>query len=223
MSILGTKLPIILLGTGMHSVISQDPDSQECNPITHAEINLKIVKLLAGETTAFRTPETPLPVPDHILAGCFPHTVSLTTCSESPSAWPSPNGEMHPFIQRLKEWQHNRKLTLVDQTNSDVTSNTNGNGSNINKPIKHYMLLPRFEWGVASWYLEINQPYIQKHTPTIGFSMQEAFLAEKVTLVGGIHSYPDQLINELEKNGSKVVQISENGTDIATLLPSSER
>ena len=217
-SILGNELPIILLGTGANPENLRDSISQETDLMTHTEINFKIAKLLAGENTAFRTPETPLPLPEHILAGCFTNLICLPSTNHGYPSWYSPDGGVLPIVQKMKDWHNNRKLKMADTTKLEAIITTKIVEPQIEKPIKHYLLLPRYEWGVASWYLEVSQPYIQKYSPTIGFSMKEAFLAEKVTVVGGIHAYPDQLIPELEKNGSTVVQISGNGTDIATQL-----
>ncbi|NIX55992.1 MAG: hypothetical protein GWN14_08715 [candidate division Zixibacteria bacterium] len=233
---LGTELPIILLGTGSRlgdlcNLESQTVDNK------HAEINVQIAKLLAGETTAFVTPETPHPVPENVLAGCFTDILYSDPNQSGPQTWYLPDGEVLPVVQKLKIWHSSRQLTQphdipleVTNSNQSVESNSNHNQTKdlkldqfdipvrVTKPIKHYLLLPQYEWGVATWYLEASQPYIQKYSPTIGFSIKEAFLAEKVTVVGGIHTYPEQLITELEKSGSTVVQISGNGTDIATLL-----
>lgn len=216
-AILGTRLPIILLGTGTNSESQEGGQDQQSYQSASPEINFRIAKLLAGETTAFQTPETPLPIPDHVLAGCFTHLVSLPSEPASHLSWYLPDGTVLPIVQKMKEWQTSRKQTLATQTqNLALLQEDLPSEEKTKKPIKHYMLLPHHEWGVASWYLEVGQPYIQKYSPTIGFSMKEAFLAEKVTVVGGVHAYSDQLIHELEKNGSTVIQITGNGTDIAT-------
>jgi hypothetical protein len=217
-SVLGSTLPIILLGTGSRPGDQRDQRSPAVDIAAHAEINMQIAKLLSGENTAFRTPETPHPVPDHILAGCFTGLVESAQNSKGNETWYLPDGDVLPIVHKMKSWYANRNLAQKTVKTNEYVQVPQPAGPKTKKPIKHYLLLPRYEWGVAAWYLEASQPYIQKYSPTIGFSIKEAFLAEKVTVVGGIHSYPDQLVQELEKHGSTVVEISGNGTDIATQL-----
>ena len=216
-SVLGGKLPIILLGTGARLGDQRDQSSDPVNLTLHAETNFQIAKLLAGENTAFKTPETPNSIPDHILGGCFSDFVQSVSDPANRTCWYNADGEVLPIVQKMKNWHTSRQIPQHPMDSQDTTLDFQ-TITTVAKPIKHYLLLPRYEWGVASWYLEASQPYIQKHSPTIGFSIKEAFLAEKVTVVGGIHAFPDDLIPDLEENGSTVVHISGNGTDIATLL-----
>jgi hypothetical protein len=85
-------------------------------------------------------------------------------------------------------------------------------------PVDHYLLLPAFEWGVAEWYLEVARPFIVKHKPAIGFSIEEASLAKKVTIVGGDKFFNPEAVAHLRSTGCEVEQISGDGTSIATLL-----
>jgi hypothetical protein len=86
------------------------------------------------------------------------------------------------------------------------------------RPIRHYLLLPLQEWGVADWHLEVVKPYIRKHRPTVGFSLKEAVLAEKVTVIGNEESFPEKVLNHLRSAGCFVERIQGDGTTIATLL-----
>ncbi len=80
----------------------------------------------------------------------------------------------------------------------------------------HYLLLPVFEWGVADWHLDVIRPYIKKFRPTIGFSIQEAALAKRVTVIGNDAAFPAEDLQELRNRGCVVEQISESGIDYAT-------
>jgi hypothetical protein len=88
------------------------------------------------------------------------------------------------------------------------------------KPFRHYLLLPVYEWGVSDWHLEVIQPFVKKHRPSVGFSLDEAKHAEMVTVVGGSQTFPDPLIDELLKAGCTVRQINGDGTNIASQLAS---
>ena len=94
-------------------------------------------------------------------------------------------------------------------------SNINFNHSH---PIEHYLLLPLYDWGVAEYHLEVTRPFIQKYHPTIGFSIQEAALAKKVTVIGGELTFSDEALSELRSSGSIVDRVTGDGISIATQL-----
>lgn len=85
-------------------------------------------------------------------------------------------------------------------------------------PIAHYLLLPAYEWGVADWHLDAIKPFVKKYQPTIGYSLKEAALAQKVTVVGGEQTFPQSEIDRLVESGCKIDRIAGDGTTIATLL-----
>jgi len=64
--------------------------------------------------------------------------------------------------------------------------------------------------------MDLIQPIIQDSHPTIGFSLSEARLAEKVTVVGGEGAVSDEALALLRKSGCFVERIYEDGTLIAT-------
>ncbi|MCJ7623647.1 MAG: hypothetical protein MUO76_09105 [Anaerolineaceae bacterium] len=92
------------------------------------------------------------------------------------------------------------------------------NRKKLQRPIAHYLLLPTYEWGVADWHLEIIQPFVKKYRPTIGFSLKEAVLANRVTVIGNQQSFSDEIIDRLQAAGCEVERISGDGTTIATRL-----
>jgi hypothetical protein len=85
-------------------------------------------------------------------------------------------------------------------------------------PIKHYLLLPKYEWGVADWHLDVIRPFVLKYQPTVGFSMDEAALAAQITVIGNLNSFPEEQLEHLRKIGCMVDRISGDGTTIATEL-----
>jgi hypothetical protein len=212
--VLGAKLPVILMGTGSGE----------------SETDLQIANLLAGvQTLEEDAPQIPA-VPEHILAGCF---WLLSAPAESPAqakAWYQSGGAASPTVSLLKEGAAERKQhqaatqpTAVNgaSTPADMPEKKGSPpkaSQKFNKPIQHYLLLPKYEWGVADWHLEVCQPFIKKYTPTVGFSLKEARLAARVTIVGGDQSFPQQTVKTLTEAGCQVVQVSGSGTEIATQL-----
>jgi len=84
------------------------------------------------------------------------------------------------------------------------------------RSISHYVLLPLYAWGAADWDLELIQPLLQETHPTVGFSLEEARLAARVTVVGGSGAVSAEALEMLRASGCKVERISDNGTLIAS-------
>jgi hypothetical protein len=82
-------------------------------------------------------------------------------------------------------------------------------------PIKHYLLLPPGDMAyLGRWFTRLL-PYIQKHNPTVGFSLDEAVMAVRVSIAGNPHHYAGEAIKYLKEKGCLVERISEDGTSIA--------
>jgi len=83
------------------------------------------------------------------------------------------------------------------------------------RAISHYVLLPLYAWGVAEWDIASIQPLIEDAHPTIGFSLAEARLAARVTVVGGAGAISDEALAMLRSSGCKVDRVLEDGTLVA--------
>jgi putative cell wall-binding protein len=59
---------------------------------------------------------------------------------------------------------------------------------------------------------------VKKYRPTIGFSLEQASLAVKVTVIGNTQSFSDEQLDLLRNAGCQVERISGDGTSIATQL-----
>ena len=114
---------------------------------------------------------------------------------------------------------------LIGQTNKPkkyknqpINQKSSSHTINADHPIRHYLLLPTYEWGVSDWHLEVIQPFVKKYMATIGFSINEACLAENVTVIGNPQSIPEEDLEILRQAGCNVERISGDGTSIATQL-----
>jgi hypothetical protein len=83
-------------------------------------------------------------------------------------------------------------------------------------PIRHYLLLPTYDGEISDAHFDLIRPFVKKHHPTIGFSLQEARQAQRVTILDGAGTYPDQEISQLRLAGCVVDQFGEDGIDIAS-------
>jgi hypothetical protein len=54
----------------------------------------------------------------------------------------------------------------------------------------------------------------------VGYSLDEARLAQRVTVIGGEQIFPEALLEDLRRHGCQVTRIAGDGTEIATQLAS---
>ncbi len=143
---------------------------------------------------------------DKILAVCFWLLSAEEDSPYFPEAWFTPDGKARKEISSLSLQKKERA------SKSKAASLNNG------KTIQHYLLLPSYDWGVAEWHLEVIKPFIKKYQPTVGFSLQEALQAARVTVVANNGAFSEEALSYLRANGCLVEEISGDGTAIATTL-----
>ena len=91
-------------------------------------------------------------------------------------------------------------------------------GGDIQKVIPHYLLLPSHASGVSDVVLNKVRPLIKKYHPTVGFSIEEAAHAQKVSIYPDPLLFSQEQINELRSLGCIVEELPETGIDIAMSL-----
>jgi hypothetical protein len=211
-SVLQESCPLILLQAGFPG----DPDGLETETawsVQSAQDYLHIARLSAGEKVMDALDERnqleALPVE---VIGCAFWLLGADAASPYASqAWFQEEALKHPALDSIRSWQRARKSTAQRQEAQKPTDPPQF-------PIRHYLLLPGYEWGVSDWYLEVIRPFVKKHRPTVGFSTEEAEKSERVTVVGNEHNFPEDLLARLERAGCQVEQIRGDGTNIATEL-----
>jgi len=222
-SILGKTVPILLLGLGVPSDPLNDSLSYPSQE-DQAQISLAIARLLADEpATEPGQPDITLaPMPENILAGCF---WALCAGSEHPArilAWFQEDGKESLSSQALKGWINQPHPDKPEQITADYPFRKDFYEPKSmppeRHPIRHYLLLPTYEWGIADWHLNIIRPFVNKYKPTIGYSITEASLASRVTVIGDEQVFPEDTLQNLRQNGTTVERICGNGTNIASLL-----
>ncbi len=142
------------------------------------------------------------PLPDEIIGGAFWLLAADEDSTDQESAWFSPSGAAKPVVELF--------------TQQDSSQPAAKNSSEFR--ISHYLLLPSFDWGVADWHLNITRPFIKRHRPTVGFSLEEAYQAERVTVIGGEEQFPEEQLNQLRSQGILVRRVEGDGTKIASQL-----
>jgi hypothetical protein len=152
-TILNQNVPLILLQAGLPG----DPQTLPAGsfqPQT-ADVCKNIAQLLSGETvTDPMVPgKTLSPVPAEVIACNF---WTLGADSKSPfssQAWYTPEGRKKELAKWLQAWRAGR----LPAAGQEKTAQAGGG-----RAIKHYLLLPGFEWGISDWYLEIIRPFVKK-------------------------------------------------------------
>jgi hypothetical protein len=208
-SVLNQPCRIILLQAGLPAA----PQATPPDPQEQASTSARITRLLSGEAPVEPQVEENLinPLPEQLIACNF---WLLSAAAGSPhlgQSWFEDKEHRRPVVETIRTWQRERKTSTV------VPSQVDGSGKD-SRSIRHYLLLPGYEWGVSDWYLEVIRPFVKKYRPTVGFSPEEAEKATRVTVVGNPQNYPENLLGRLQQSGCQVEQIGGDGTNIATEL-----
>lgn len=222
-SVLGDELPIILFNAGQILPPGENNQTPPANE-TYAETCLKITKMLLASSPRIESlgdDEISANFPGQVLACNFSPLV-MEEDSQFETGWYHPNGNRFPIIEDYLQLFPVEELKSLEdeefQVDLPVAKSVPPVGESSFHPISHYLLLPTYEWGVADWHLDVIKPFVKKHKPVIGFSMEEAFMARKVTVIGNPQVFPEEELDALRQNGCLVERISGDGTSIATQL-----
>ena len=215
-AVIGEPRPVILLKLGSST---KNAKTASLNQKSNVRRTLSMAQVLAGPTSANKK-ELPgethssaikMPPPE-VLCGNF---WLLTTELNNPyadQAWYLSGDEVSPKVHAIKRWVSNiRSMPSPMIPKGDIDNFEH-------HPIPHYLILPAYEWGITDWHLNAARPFIRKYRPMIGFSLNYAVLAERVTVVGDTDQFPEKALEDLRSAGCRVERIRGDGTSIATQL-----
>ena len=114
-------------------------------------------------------------------------------------------GNEFPIIEAIQNVQKSNPIEASSNPKIDPT-------------IAHYLLLPSYEWGIPDYHLDAIRPFIRNHQPTVGFSLQEAAQAKRVTVIGSDEDYTEKELRELRTKGCIVERVEAYGTTLASHL-----
>lgn len=202
-SILNRNIPIILLGAGalVDPMRSTQPGY---TPAEHLQVNLDIARLLENQPVAGLRA-----IPANVIACNYWLMAADSKDPNVSQSWFDPAGPYQGTVQALKE------VNTRPAAKAALETAISAQGPH---PLKHYLLLPTFEWGIADWHLDVIRPFVKKYLPTIGFSLEDATLARDVTVIGNDDAFSDEQIEKLVLAGCKVRRVIGDGTSIATQL-----
>jgi hypothetical protein len=230
---LGQTRPILLLEAGSALGTRLDPGLPEIDRSAHTTRNLQIAQAMrengnqpniqSGKVPPFEV-EALEPIPAEVLGCNFWLLAADSDSAYASQAWFQPDGATLPAVAAFRQWisrqtrnpSHSKERygkAAVDRPLQEGTPETVQE-----HPINHYLLLPLYEWGIAEWHLDIIRNFVRKYHPTIGYSLEEAKLAERVTVIGDPLIFSDEAILKLGAAGCMVERITGDGTSIATHL-----
>lgn len=207
--VLGRTVKTILLQAGIPCLPDGKLVDTETNlPASH----LAIARLCADERVTEPTDPTIQlePLPASLLACNFWLLAAEESSPNSRHAWFTIDGALSPSVAAIYKWQ--------EQKSRRVAAPVYPAPSNWRFVIKHYLLLPTLEGAPTDWHLDIVRPFIKKYTPTVGYSIQEAAYAARVTVIGGEEYFPEEHLSKLRYLGCQVERIEGSGTAIASLM-----
>ncbi len=200
------NMPIIQFGAGI-----KQPGSYY-SPEVHAEIVEAILARLNNLDDYEST--------DSIVACNFWLLAADPASEEYPQTWVKSETDILPIVRVLTP--SSKRVSYPTETELYPDDDFSKSAEEVDTVgsfhIEHYLLLPIYEWGLADWHLDVTRPFIRKYKPTVGFSLKEAALARKVTIIGGEKDFPPEEISKLRDIGCVVDQLTGDGTSIATQL-----
>ncbi len=224
----GKACPVVLLCAGVPDDPYQSSD-QPVSPDLHAQVALAAANLLAGLPAKDPyDPEVNLePLAAEVVSCNFWLLAAGQNSPFQRQAWYPANraeDEPLPAAVHLKAWMA-QNLPFDNFQPAAAFAKTGPIGRDLYRqpspsshPIRHYLLLPTYEFGVADWHLNVIRPFVKKYRPTVGFSLAEAALAARVTVLGDAQAIPEEALEKLRQMGSLVERITGDGTNIATQL-----
>lgn len=196
-SILRETCPTFLFQAGSCGA----PAAKTCSGSVQDSLN--IARLFANEKVFSNQSEQDTLEPVHPAVICSASWLLSTAPGDiyEPDAWYTPEGKANPIAETIRNWRARAKVAQLG----------------VNR-IRHYLLLPAYEWGIDEVHLEAIRPFLRKYRPAVGFSIEEAVLADSVTVIGDELAFTDEALNRLRQAGCRVERIQGDGTTIASLL-----
>jgi hypothetical protein len=189
-------------------LLASGPASQEPSLDLHTRTNLEIARLMLGIPSPGRNP--PPAVSSHVLASNFWLLSASSPSKEAGVAWFQPDGRALPVVQALT------RLRNGCEDKEAISADPQGPETRLPfRPIQHYVLLPK-DSQMLDPTIGFLRSMIDDQHPTLGFSLEEAVLAERVSVAGDETTFPEDVLGKLRIAGCMVDRLNIDGTSIAT-------
>ncbi|MEX1071529.1 MAG: hypothetical protein WEC37_02790 [Anaerolineales bacterium] len=194
---IGKELPILIIAAGVH---------RENKPLRDARPDVRAVKIAEAMQKKI-SEDFDNDVPANVLA-CNLWLLAAETAPEAVKnklTWFEITGKPTKIAEKWFEWRGmgtpNRNDKSVESSGAPIEAEAETlfvpSGSH---SIRHYLLVP----SAAELFNDNIKLFVVEHQPTIGYSVEEAIHAARVTLAGGLQSFSDELIRNLISAGCQV-------------------
>ena len=214
-AVLQRPVPIFLLQAGLPA----HPDKIKANELAsadHGRVTKELYTWVTGKELVIEKgienlPPPQLDMPEEVEACNFWLLSADRQSKYRDQAWFHEGRPQLPHTQSIAK---NFTPPAADAfVNPTITNDTVF--KRIQHPISHYILLANGQHGGWEQQLARMLPFVSKNHPTIGFSVDEAALAGKITIIGKSPYITADTVARLTRSGCQVEQISEDGTNLA--------
>lgn len=215
-AVLQRPCPIFLMQAGLPA----HPDKIKADELAspdHTEVVKELYTWVTGRNLDSQKSTETLPPPDldmpDQVEGC--NFWLLSASRDDPyraQAWFHSKNPNLPHAQVISS----KYSTPETDSLSDLTISNERVIKRIQHPISHYILMANGQHGDWEKRLARLLPYINKNHPTVGFSVEEAALASRITIVGKSPFITLDTISRLKRSGCEVEQMDEDGTILAS-------
>ena len=193
---LGTSHPLICAATGLVPGNQDDPDFPAVDDMTHSLRSVEIARLIMDGD-----------VPPYLFNIAFDALAAGDAEPDDPRAWYRRDSTVLPAVQALKALKKHPR---------PIDGSSDGS---VTHPIYHYLLIysptqtpGAIVWSTR-WMLQATAEYVEHFQPVIGFSIEEARRASRVTIVGTDAAGMDEAEATLRAAGCLVEQIRVTSED----------
>lgn len=199
-------LPMFLFQAGLPTRPSEIALSViESNEYNHSIVNAFHLAVGTPIDPVVQTGKNPEPAAEDLaenIVGCNFYILAANPDTEMTKfAWFDGKKALFKGAQEIS-----REYCLYVQQDSQEKAGVANEGffRKIAHPIHHYLLLPQDSSIRMDKQLQEVLPFIQKYRPTIGTSLDEAQMAEKVTIFADQENFNPEAVIHLQKSGCEI-------------------
>ncbi|MCC6192392.1 MAG: hypothetical protein IT318_25460 [Anaerolineales bacterium] len=193
---LGTPQPLLCLAGGP----THGDQTDMTYPVMNEERHASCIQAVAVAAEAGALPANLLNVNFWVLAA------AEGSPFES-EAWYRPEGSAIGAVETLKRLAGPGQRPERRRAHEGKSLPLEGAETAPGKRLRHYLLLPTFEWGVSEWHWNAALEFVKSHRPACGFSVDEAMQAQRVTIVGNEQGISQAIEFDLRQAGCEVERV----------------
>jgi len=194
--VIGHIRPMLMIAGGARRTEIDNRTNQQKDTAWHTTCNISIANAMLSKH-----------LPDYLLNVNFWLLCADSDHPYSNDAWLPHEGDKTPAAQELQN--------MITKTHPSMmtTGKEYINSLNTQKILKHYILLPRFDWGLSEWHWNIAGSLVQDNDACCGYSVDAALLSDTVTIVANHHEISLDVEAKLKQSGCTIHRIKYEDLD----------